>query len=539
MTLRHSTTVVLATILALPRAANAAVTDSTGSGQPHQNMQPSLGINYVIAIQGTFPSQDGGSGGSTDPYLGEIMMFAGNFAPRGWALAQGQLLQRNQNQGLFALLGATYGGNGVTNFALPDLRGRVPIGTGQGPGMTNRTIAQQTGTESVALSAAQMPPHTHPLPTIGGSTHASGDGETHSEMQPSLVLTHAVATNGVFPPRGGSGGSVVPYIGEIGTFAFNFAPNGWRIADGAILLEDDFPALYSILGSYYGGNGTTTFALPDLRGRSPMGFGQGPGLTLRDLGDQVGAEATTLTTAQLPSHSHTLPGGSTGTAGSAASHSNMQPSLGLNYIIAAHGIFPTPAGAGGEGDSNEGGSGGGGEYPYIGEIRLFGGSYAPEGWFFANGQTLSISTHNALYQIIGTTYGGNGVTTFQLPDLQSRLAVGIGQGTGLSNQQLGEVDGVESVALTAEQLPAHSHIYSPLAGDFNLDGLVDAADYVMWRKGGPNFVPADYNLWRTNFGRTLSGAGSDTPTPEPTSWLLALLLLTAAATCHRAKAVRP
>ncbi len=106
------------------------------------NMQPYLGINFVIATVGTFPSRN-----AAEPFIAEIMMFGGNFAPRGWALCNGQLLSIASNSALFSLLGTTYGGDGRTDFALPDLRGRVPLHPGTGPGLTNRRLGQKGGTE--------------------------------------------------------------------------------------------------------------------------------------------------------------------------------------------------------------------------------------------------------------------------------------------------------------------------------------------------------------------------------------------------------
>jgi microcystin-dependent protein len=94
---------------------------------------------------------------------------------------------------------------------------------------------------------------------------------------------------------------------------------------------------------------------------------------------------------------------------------------------------------------------------YIGSIQMFAGNFAPRGWAFCAGQTLPIAQNTALFSIIGTTYGGNGTTTFQLPDLRSRVAVGSGQGNGLSPWALGESQGFESVTLTTNQLPAHNH----------------------------------------------------------------------------------
>ena len=98
----------------------------------------------------------------SEPFIGQIMMFAGNFAPRGWALCSGQILPINQNVALFSIVGTTYAGNGQTTFALPDLRGRAPMHPGQGPGLSNRPLGEVGGTEVETLTIAQMPAHNHP-----------------------------------------------------------------------------------------------------------------------------------------------------------------------------------------------------------------------------------------------------------------------------------------------------------------------------------------------------------------------------------------
>jgi microcystin-dependent protein len=95
--------------------------------------------------------------------------------------------------------------------------------------------------------------------------------------------------------------------------------------------------------------------------------------------------------------------------------------------------------------------------PFIGEIRMFGGSFAPYGWAMCNGQVVPISQNEALYQLIGTTYGGNGQTTFQLPNLQGRVPIHQGQGTGLQNYPIGSIGGSETVSLLTSQLPSHNH----------------------------------------------------------------------------------
>jgi microcystin-dependent protein len=107
------------------------------------------------------------------PYLGAIFLFAGNFAPRGFALCQGQTLPIAQNTALFSILGTTYGGNGQTTFNLPDLRGRAPIGTGQGPSLSNIDLGQAAGTENVSLIGSNLPPHNHPLSVSNAAATAS------------------------------------------------------------------------------------------------------------------------------------------------------------------------------------------------------------------------------------------------------------------------------------------------------------------------------------------------------------------------------
>src|SRR5438105_10342167 len=106
----------------------------------------------------------------SEPFLGQIMLFGGNFAPRGWAFCNGQIMSIAQNTALFSLLGTTYGGDGITTFALPDLRGRAPVGQGQGPGLSNITLGEASGTESITLTIANMPGHNHTLGCDNGGS---------------------------------------------------------------------------------------------------------------------------------------------------------------------------------------------------------------------------------------------------------------------------------------------------------------------------------------------------------------------------------
>jgi microcystin-dependent protein len=169
-----------------------------------------------------------------EPFLGEIRMFGFNFAPQGWAMCNGQLLPISQNTALFALIGTFYGGNGTTNFALPNLQSSVAIHQGQGPGLSPYEIGQSGGTENVTLLQGQMPEHTHVVnasqsPGTGtrpagavlaratadiyaaaadgsttmnaGTIGSAGGGQPHSNIQPYLTVNFCIALQGIFPSR--------------------------------------------------------------------------------------------------------------------------------------------------------------------------------------------------------------------------------------------------------------------------------------------------------------------------------------------------
>lgn len=140
-----------------------------------------------------------------ESYIGQILPVAFNFAPKGWFLCQGQILPIQQYAALFSLLGITYGGNGQTTFALPDLRGRSPLGQGQGPGLSNRTIGEQAGSEGVTLITTQLPAHSHTVACNSGEAEAS----TPADNLPSSGSNYAATPNAAMSPSmiGPSGGS--------------------------------------------------------------------------------------------------------------------------------------------------------------------------------------------------------------------------------------------------------------------------------------------------------------------------------------------
>lgn len=155
-----------------------------------------------------------------DSFIGTIIYFAGSFAPRGWALCQGQLLSIAQYNAVFAILGTTYGGDGVTTFGLPDLRGRVPVGPGQGPGLSNIARGQLSGTESVTLLTSQLPSHVH----TASPTTAVDVKATLQTPEAGAFLGRAVDGSGnggqprvYVPAAGGASATKIPLSNTAGT----------------------------------------------------------------------------------------------------------------------------------------------------------------------------------------------------------------------------------------------------------------------------------------------------------------------------------
>lgn len=170
----------------------------------------------------------------SEPFLGEIRSFGFNYAPQGWAQCNGQLLPITKNTALFSILGTTYGGDGTTNFALPNLQGSIPMGAGQGPGLTNRIVGEAGGSTTETLTQRELAQHSHPAIAQSGdgnkydpsgnfwaqdaggnneygdtgSSHmatgtvgAEGGNQPHTNLQPYQVLNYCIAVVGIFPPR--------------------------------------------------------------------------------------------------------------------------------------------------------------------------------------------------------------------------------------------------------------------------------------------------------------------------------------------------
>jgi microcystin-dependent protein len=298
-----------------------------------------LTMQSAISIGNPYPPRD--VEGPPESWMAMLHNLAFTYPPFGAPACTGQLMPLSHYTALFSLLGTTFGGDGRTTFALPDLRGRIAAG---GP--------------------------------VNGQEQAS-----------QLVCKALIAVN---PGQAG-----YPMVGAVATFAGNFAPQGWALADGTLLPISQNVPLFETIGTAFGGNGVNTFALPNLvstsppdpdaPGSAPVGAGTPPGRPPVVLGQMLPADPKT------------------GVAG-----------LGLNYLISLGGIFPP--------------NGGSGSFPpsdaVLGEVIAYAGLSVPAGWAQCDGTLISIHDNQPLFALIGTTYGGDGETTFALPDLRGRMVMG-------------------------------------------------------------------------------------------------------------------
>ncbi|ESQ74096.1 tail fiber protein [Asticcacaulis sp. AC402] len=438
------------------------------------NHQPYLGITFLVPLSGYYPPRPSlhdapESGVNDSAYLGGMRMFAGNFAPSYTTTASGQLLSISQNTALFSLFGTNYGGDGRSTFALPNLDARAVVGVGQGPGLYERVVGEEYGSNTFEINSSVLP------------TSAGGSGYSFDNIQPTLATTYMIQVYGIFPsysslPSDGLISNNMDMMGLVVQFGGNFAPYGYLPCDGSLLPISEYEALFNLIGTTYGGDGQETFALPDLRGRTVVGTGQGPGLSNRMLGEVIGTENQTIQQSQMPSDM----------GGSNHAVNNVQPSLALNYIISLQGIFPS-RNAITDADPEE---------QFLGEIAITAITYAPRGWAFCHGQLLSIAQNQALFSILGTTYGGDGRTTFALPDFRGRTAVGAGDGV-----VLGERGGTEVTYLSSAAMPALT-----LNGNASANSLFGAGQNDTINGNGAN----DRLVGNAGNDRLDGGTGNDT-----------------------------
>jgi microcystin-dependent protein len=427
--------------------------------------QPGLGLTQYILRSGIFPPRtengtglDGSAGGG---FIASIHTFAGNYTPNGNSAVSGSIFPIAQNTALFSLLGTNYGGNGTTNFAIPDLRADLTIGSGQGAGLASYAVGQQAGQDAITLTQAQLP--------VG----AGGSASPVSDLQPSTAITYAIAVSGIFPSDGSGGGPEA--IGSILAFAGNFAPAGYLAAQGQLLSISDYSTLFTLIGTTYGGDGQTNFRLPDLRGRTMIGAS-----ATAPIGTILGGETDVITSANMPANM----------GGGGQPVSTLQPSLAVNYLIALTGIFPSQIGNGGQDEAT----------PFVGEILASIASAVPRGYMRCEGQLLPIAQNQALFSVLGTTYGGNGMTNFALPDLRGRSVIDAGTDpvsgrTVLLGQQVGS----ETYTITSANIP-----------DLNFSGTA-ASDTLYGGDGNDaiNGLSGNDTIAGNGGNDTLDGLGGD------------------------------
>ncbi|MEM6439968.1 MAG: tail fiber protein [Pseudomonadota bacterium] len=434
---------VVPTALALAAAAPLQAdivsrdTGPAGSGAPISLYQPSLALTPVVVKNSDFDE------------VGEVFWFAGGFAPAGTRPADGRLLDLSTptNQSLATKIGTSYGGDGVSTFALPDLRGRGIVGRNFA---NSRFTGELRGSPSITLGLADMPNHVHEVPATGEDTFFAGGSRAQEVKMPTMALTTTTPRLGNLP-----GSSVSPGAPTIGFVDFDADSRFVRLPgtvyelNGIGLESATDPGLFSVLGAAFGGVGST-FQLPRLT--DTLGIGEdSAGVRF---GKRTGARFDDFVQPDLPLHDHALEeGGRTAPAGRAdATLSVMQESLAWNWLIATDGVFPERPGP--SGDFYTANS------TLIGEVRPFLGVSAPTGWAAADGALLDPATNPVLFALLGTTYGGDGRTSFALPDLTGRTPVGAGRGRNLPEFQLGEMFGEVATPLTAANLPVHTHPYS-------------------------------------------------------------------------------
>jgi microcystin-dependent protein len=327
---------------------------------------------------------------------GEIKLFAGSFEPDGWAFCNGQLLDIKEYEALYKQIGTTYGGDGKINFALPDLRGRIVIGSGEGTGLTKRSQGEYTGTSQIQLYEQNLP-HSHYIPAkiIDSADMNNGKYPTllllptnkteninigpaglsvpATNIQPSLGINYIICLSGY---QDGPDADSAYYLGDIRIIAGSYLPGNWAKCDGSTLKVETNQALYSLIGTLYGGDGKTGFKLPDIRGKAVAGPGADTSNAInfsQTVGDISGTDSMKMTIANLPPHIHKVEVaneknssnlqtgkkmllstnanenfwwdekarlGTNPQAGEATPVNNMQPSLVLNYYICMYGKYP-------------------------------------------------------------------------------------------------------------------------------------------------------------------------------------------------------
>ena len=378
-----------------------------------------MALAQSIITEGIFPaSSSGPNGWGSAASLGMVITTA--FDPAkvdSLTPLHGQILPGQQNTALFSLLRNDYGGDGrSTNFALPDLGGKaVQYLTPSDSSRPLNGLTVGNANNEVSVRPDDLPQ------SLGGSSFPLGN------RQDSVGIQYLIKTSGLYPSGEGPNidtiGMVYPFAGTTP----GGVPDGFMLADGSLLSIAQHTVLFSVIGNTYGGDGRTTFALPDLRQHVPIGAGQariGEQTANIAVGQRVGDAEFNLVQAQLPLNGEPA----------AQPLNTLQPSLGMHYVLATDGLFEHL----------------GAFESTLGQVLLYAGRRIPEDWTLAHGQVLPVSQNQKLAFLLGNTFGGDGNTTFALPDLRGRTVVGTG---GEQNLQLGDTQGSFSEQITMANIP--------------------------------------------------------------------------------------
>jgi len=381
------------------------------------------------------------------PSLARFIMFAGNFAPRNWALCDGQLLQISQNPALFSLLGTIYGGDGRTTFGLPDLRGQIPVHAGDGPGLPPRSLGEKSGTETNTLALNQPASHSHTAAVSLDFLAGRVTEVTEVTTTTNSATTASTATATTTTTTTASITSMTPTTSSTTSTSEETNIKACKDRKGRINIVDSLNIC--AVGT------DVEWAVKGLPGeQGPEGYTDIKGMFIKF------EKEDPMDTMPLSNISVTVEN-----AGGGQAVNNMQPFTAVNYIIALQGTFPSRNRRDLKGEikdgieeEEQGQRQLGGSDPFLGEIIMFGSNFAPRGWALCDGQLLPISENSALFSLLGTIYGGDGRVTFGLPDLRGRVPIHEGEGPGLSNRNIGAKSGSASNTLNVNQLPSHDHV---------------------------------------------------------------------------------
>jgi microcystin-dependent protein len=450
------------------------------------------------------PQGDKGDKGDTGPQgldgslVGTVALWINDIIPPGWLGCDGVQLLIADYPDLYEVIGTRFGGDGIDNFNLPDLRGRVAVGFGQGIGLTNRTIGMKGGEERHTLTVSELAAHNHTATASQGTHTHSDSGHQHY----CSGVDHTHWCSGVDHLHGDD------HYHGIGGGQFNHSHTYAWLGGGSGFGGNGYGVITSNTGASTLPGGSTNW-------KSQQGYGAQTGACDRSMNFYSGAadrglaQWTDIRYAAISTVSAGAITVSVANIGGNASHENMSPFLVLNYIIKALlgdlvngtpgpagpaattnvGVTTTlPAGSqatvtnvgtesdaildfgipegdqgvkgdkGDQGDKGDTGDRGESGSEDVGSIKAWPSVSPPVSWMLADGVEISRVVFPDLFSLIGVTYGaGDGSTTFNLPDLRSRFVIGAGQGVGLTDRVLGVTGGEENHILSVVEMPVHSH----------------------------------------------------------------------------------